>query len=113
MTFSLANPGRMPPHGWQFKQAQTMWSVKTPKDIDFNGAVQQIKNHRLGNPQYGLPTSDAEIEQEIIMFTAARLNYDSAWVTPSDDEAWAFMTGGKAPVSGPAPSKSKGCSTCG
>lgn len=110
MTFSLTNPGRMPPHGWKFFQAQTQWGIKNPKIIDFAGAVLAIKNMRLGNPQYNLSTDSAEIGQELMNFTAARLNYDSAWVIPSDDEARAFVNGGSLPEIPPAP---KRCKTCG
>lgn len=112
MTFILANPGKMPPHGWKFFQSETQWSVRTPKNIDFNGAVGQIKKHRLANPQFKLATDDKEIAQELILFTAARMNYDSAWVTPSDAEARAFMNGGKAPMDAVVPA-TRGCKTCG
>lgn len=97
---SLRDSTQTPNHGWQFTQIQTGWEMPTPLAWTRKQAVEQIIKHRLKNPaivaKHNLATDFSTVEEELLIFTKARLGL------PEGD-------GPPPPAPGSAPKRSACC----
>jgi hypothetical protein len=73
---SLSSPWgtSTPPGGWQFRQAQTLWSMPAPVSQTLNSAVQAILRHRRDNPAvtiaHKLALEFDAVADELILYNA-------------------------------------------
>ena len=90
MKYRLASKTTKPPHGWMFTQYPTVWSVKNPLSVSWQGAIDQIFSFRQANPGYALSLSQDAIAADLEEFTVARLQTDPRalhLLIPADEEA--------------------------
>ena len=72
----LKNRSSQIPHGFQFYQPQTQWSLPVALNRSFDVSVQEILNYRKGNPglatQHNMSLDRATIANELDEFNTAR-----------------------------------------
>jgi hypothetical protein len=98
--WTLKRLDQVPPGGngeWYFYQPETRW---TGRSVDFTALVRLVRDHRLGNPRFGLATEEPAIEAEIIDSYCLRLHNDPNWCV---EKKTAVTATPPVPASAPTP----------
>ncbi len=84
----LRNVHDLPPHGFFIYCPETEWT--STKHVGLDAAARELQRHRASNPRFGWKTDLPSCEQDILIYTEARLRSmrgGERWLTdaPSSD----------------------------